>query len=135
MTHNFFYRFKKRLRRFLNQLDERETKVLRIVAASFVVLVLGGIILFFTKDNGVGEKDSMIKITCKDTDGSNIHNKGAVTYTDEKGAHVDEDSCDLAEKSVYEMTCHKDSFWSVPSRPQKISMPCEKICINGACIK
>jgi hypothetical protein len=122
------------VKHFLKNLNASERKMLRIIVASFLVLILGGIILFFTKDTGSEEKTA-VEFTCRDSDGYDIRTKGAVTYTDTKGRHVDEDSCDLTEKAVYEMTCHKTSFWSFSSLPEKKTVACPKGCINGACTK
>lgn len=117
----------------MNHYQRKTSK--NIITASFLVLVLGGIILFFTKNTVPREKESFVKLTCRDSDGDDTKTKGAVTYTDAGGKHVDEDYCDPTEKSVYEMICHKDSFWSSASLPEKKTVPCPKGCINGACVR
>lgn len=99
------------------------------------MLILGGIVLFFTKESVSENKPAAIELTCHDSDGKNTGTKGAITYTDAGGKHVDEDFCDPTEKAVYEMTCHKTSFWSFSSVPEKNTVVCPKGCINGACTK
>lgn len=129
-----FSRFKKRVRRFYKSLDDHQRKVFNTITISFLVLVLGGLMLFFTKDNVPKDTGHEAKLTCRDSDELNIHTKGAVTYADAKGGHVDEDYC-ASDGAVFEMTCHKDSFWSPSSVPEKKTVPCPKGCVNGACQK
>jgi hypothetical protein len=98
-------------------------------------LIVGGLILFFTKDNAPPPQEgSVVELTCRDSDGYNIHTKGSVTFTDEKGKHVNEDYC-ASDGATYEMTCRKTSFWSFVSVPEKKTVVCPKGCINGMCMK
>lgn len=122
-------------KRFLKSLDDRQRKVFYAVACSFAVLLVGGVVLLFTKDPNAPPEQKAVKLTCSDSDGYDIHKKGAVTYTDAGGRHVDEDYCDLAEKSVYEMSCRKDSFFSPSAFPEKKTVACGNGCINGACVR
>jgi hypothetical protein len=127
---NFFHTFKDLER----SPDTRERKIFHIIAASCLVLILGGIIMFFAEDSAL-PKEGVIELTCHDSDGFDPKTKGAVTYTDAAGKHVDEDSCDLSEKTLYEMTCRKPSFFGFSSIPEKKTVVCPKGCINGACAK
>lgn len=129
-----FSRFKKLAKRFYKSLDDHQRRVFNIVSISFVILILGGIVLFFTKDN-TPDAGNVIRLTCRDSDGYDPRIKGAVTYTDAQGSHVDEDYCSPGDGAVFEMTCHKTSFWSPSSVPEKKTVPCPKGCVNGACKK
>lgn len=131
----YFSRIIKPLKRFRGNLEDHRRNTFDIIAVSLVVLMLGGLVLFFTKDSAPGNGEITIELTCRDSDGSNTRTKGFVTYTDAKGKHVDEDYCDQTDKSVYEMTCHKTSFWSFSSLPEKEAVGCLKGCVNGACKK
>lgn len=130
-----FSHFIKPAKRFHRNLNDRQRKMFNIIGACFLILIFGAIILFFTKNDAPPPDGSVIELTCRDSDGFNPHTKGSITYTDAKGRHTDEDYCDQTEKSVYEMTCHKTSFWSFSSVPEKETIPCPKGCINGACTK
>lgn len=132
---HYFSRIIKPLKRFRENLEDGQRKTFDIIAASLIVLMLGGIILFFTKNTAPPQDGSVVELTCRDSDGTDTHTKGAVTYADDKGKHVDEDYCDPTDKAVYEMTCHKTSFWSFSSIPEKETIVCAKGCVNGACIK
>lgn len=132
--HNFSH-FKKKSRRLYRSLDNRQRTILFIITASSLVLLIGGIVLFFTRDAVPQKKEIAIKETCVDSDSDNIHTKGAVTYTDAAGKHVDEDYCSPEEGSVFEMVCYKDSFWSLSSKPKKETIGCPKGCVNGMCRK
>lgn len=120
---------------FLRNRTGHQRKMISIIAISFLVLIIGGLILFFTKNNASPKEVGAVKLACHDSDRENLHTKGAITYTDTKGKHVDEDYCDPTDKAVYEMTCHKTSFWGSVSVPEKKAMVCPKGCINGACQK
>ncbi len=136
-TLNFMSTLSRRIKHFLAGLHVHERRRLGIIGGAIIVLLLGGIILFFTNDGAspkTAEK-TPVKFTCRDSDGSNARIKGAVTYTDENGKHVDEDFCAPTEKAVYEMTCRKVSFWSLAAVPEKKTISCMKQCINGACVK
>jgi hypothetical protein len=130
-----FSRIIKPLKHFRGNLKDPQRNTFDIIALSLVVLLLGGLVLFFTKDSAHRNSELTVELTCRDSDGSNTRTKGFVTYTDAKGKHVEEDYCDQTDKAVYEMTCHKTSFWRFSSLPEKETIGCPKGCVNGACIK
>jgi hypothetical protein len=132
---HLFRRIIRLLIRFLAGLSDQQRKRLFVIGGSIIVLLLGWVILFFTKDNTPPQEGVPVGLTCRDSDGRNTKTKGAVTYTDEKGRHVDEDYCDQNDKSVYEMICRKTSFWSFDSVPVKETVTCPKGCGNGMCTK
>lgn len=132
--HKKISRFKKLAKRFYQSLDDHQRKMFNTIAVSFLIMLLGGLILFFTKDSAPKDAENEVKLTCRNSDGFDIYKKGSVLYTDAKGSHVDEDYC-ASDGAVFEMTCYKDSFFSPSSVPEKKTVPCPKGCVNGACKK
>jgi len=80
------------------------------------------------------------KLTCVDTDASDIYTRGRVTYTyidknNTKQTNVAYDECNGSGTQLNEMWCYKTTDGSENFVPGRMVYNCPKGCVNGACKK